>query len=117
VYLNVNEQNIVDVPNDLDRNSHIIIQGPEVSATISNPSLSFRPLSQTASYDVSVRQGEVWLSLPEKHPIRVNRMSDDVMRFLAFQSIRVHGSYTVHRKQAHEKHNFTDSLVRVPSER
>ena len=82
----MNEQNIIDSPNDLESNTYVIIQvrlthellsvyqlvvaitgqldcdllclfavqGPDLSAVVSNPSLSYRPVSQTASYDVRV---------------------------------------------------------------
>jgi hypothetical protein len=58
VYLNVNENNIIDMLND-DKvgqhgNTHVLVKGPDFSVVAHSPYLSWKPRTAEISYHVAV---------------------------------------------------------------
>jgi len=70
LYCNVNEQNIINIPNNLEENAHYVFTGPHLNANLLLPFHSFQSPKQEISFDVKVHQLSLRLILPVYNTIR-----------------------------------------------
>ncbi len=99
--LNVNDHNLIDHVNDSKLNTHMIISGPELNATIVTPYRNFNARNSDISYRVSTQNLRAHISFPERHPM--NDLLDasktgKINHFLLVNKLFLDGAYRYHYK-------------------
>ncbi|KAI9807657.1 MAG: hypothetical protein M1825_005598 [Sarcosagium campestre] len=64
LYFNVNDNNIINNPADLDDNAYLIIWGAQLHAEVNIPLENFRPSQNEISFDVDAKKGGMKLHCP-----------------------------------------------------
>ncbi|KAF2070128.1 hypothetical protein CYY_008551, partial [Polysphondylium violaceum] len=78
LYCNANEQNIINIPNNLEENAHYVFTGPHLHANLVLPFHSFQSPKQEITFDVSIHQLSLRLILPVYNTIRQHLEDIDV---------------------------------------
>ncbi|KIM31189.1 hypothetical protein M408DRAFT_327476 [Serendipita vermifera MAFF 305830] len=107
---NVNDQNIVDSPNDPDANTLLTLRGSHINGSVEIPSIKYRPEATTVPFSLeSADKLGLWLTFP-KWNTRAAHATNQLTEIGRLRSLRLDGSYkyyaTVHP-------NFVDQLKLV----
>lgn len=107
VYLNANENNIIDVINDSKQpahaNTHILVKGPDFSVVAQSQYLSWKPRTSEISYHVALGNVQAHLILPDRHPLNDLLENKNRNRFAYINTWLIDGSYRYHTSVPKEK--------------
>lgn len=90
LYVNVNDNNIVDNPADIDGNTFVVIGGKECNAEVVIPMKSFRPTRNQVAFNVGIREAEFDLLAP---PWNAQRTFLPRKRVAVLKELTIDGSY------------------------
>ena len=105
LYLNANDSNIINDPSNVDDNTFIMVWGAELTAAISIPSTSYRPLQNVISFDVSARDGGFELRTPVWNTQNTFLENKNIA---SMTRLAITGSYDYYTSVAA---NLTDTLI------
>ncbi|KNC53347.1 uncharacterized protein AMSG_08849 [Thecamonas trahens ATCC 50062] len=72
LYTNVNEKNIIDVPNDLASNAHYVFSGPRLDLTVATPYLEYEPPFTIMTFGCTAPSLSLSLLLQSDNTIRAS---------------------------------------------
>ncbi|EGG17318.1 hypothetical protein DFA_08311 [Cavenderia fasciculata] len=105
LFCNVNEQNIINQPNNLDDNAHYVFTGPFMKSNLILPYTSFQSPKTEITFDVRIDELALKLILPLYNTIR-QHLEDIEMEHL--ESLD-------HSQLLHESEDMTDSSTNSSS--
>ena len=104
MFLNANDENIINNPSDVDDNNFVVIRGQQLKADILIPSKNFRPARNQITLDIQVINGGVEIRTPPRNTHHTFLNGSDVA---ALNSLKIRGSYSYF---ATTSPNLTDIL-------
>ena len=104
LFLNANDENIINNPSDADDNNFVVVCGQQLKADLLIPSKSFRPVRNRITLDIQVIDGGVEIRTPPRNTHHTFLNGSDVA---ALENLKICGSYNYF---ATTSPNLTDIL-------
>ncbi|KAI8918297.1 hypothetical protein DFJ77DRAFT_289393 [Powellomyces hirtus] len=92
----VNQNNVINQPNDLSDNSYFVLSGPRIKIDVDLPFLHFEDESTTVSFQVESRKARLSMNFPVSHTIGAF-MTDRAKEVGTVGHLAVNGTYRYHR--------------------
>ena len=91
LFLNANDENIINNPSDVDDNNFIVVCGQQLKADLLIPSKNFRPVRNLITLDIQVIDGGVETRTPPRNTHHTFLNGSDVA---ALTRLKICGSYS-----------------------